>query len=90
MVVTDVGGLAEVIQDGQTGYLVPPDDERALASALCQVLTDTPAAERIGLQGRYWVEQHYSWSGIACKITDLYRDLLGRRDIRNAGTSEAA
>ena len=90
IVATDVGGLAEVIQDGQTGYLVPSDDEHALASALCTVLTDTPAAERMGLQGRYWVQQHYSWSGIARKIADLYRDLLGRRDIRNAETSEAA
>jgi len=75
IVATAVGGLAEVIQDGQTGYLVPPDDEHALALALCKVLADTPAAEQVGLQGKRWVEQHSSWSSIAGQLADLYRDL---------------
>lgn len=39
-VATDVGGFAEVIEDGKTGQLVPPQDPTALATALVRILTD--------------------------------------------------
>ena len=80
IVATDVGGLAEVIQDGETGRLVPPDDEQALALALCEMLADGPGAERMGLQGRHWAEQQYSWSAIAGQTAQLYRDMLCSTD----------
>jgi len=80
IVATAVGGLAEVIRDGETGWLVPPDDEDALASALCKVLADPADAQRIGLQGKQWVEQQYSWSRIACDLARLYRDVLNSTD----------
>jgi len=84
IVATDVGGLAEVIRDGQTGYLVPPDDEHALAAALCAILADGSGAERMGLRGRHWVEQHYSWSAIAGQTAQLYRDLLSATDAQGS------
>ena len=48
MVASRTGGLAEAIVDGQTGLLVPPEDESALAAAISVMLADKDAAETLG------------------------------------------
>lgn len=75
VVATSVGGLAEVIVDGRTGYLVPPEQPAALAASLTRMLQDPVAAERMGLAGKQRVEDHYSWVTIAARIAHLYRQL---------------
>lgn len=52
IVATRVGGLPELIIDGETGMLVPPEDERAMADALLKVLRDPVLAARLGEAGR--------------------------------------
>jgi glycosyltransferase involved in cell wall biosynthesis len=52
VVASDRGGLSEIVQDGQTGFLVPPDDELALAEALLRLLRDRSLAEDMGRAGR--------------------------------------
>jgi glycosyltransferase involved in cell wall biosynthesis len=52
VVASRAGGLAEVVDDGRTGLLVPPGDERALADALSRLLSDGDAADRMGRLGR--------------------------------------
>ncbi len=52
VVATEVGGLPELILDGETGMLVPPEDERAMADALLKVLRDRDLAARLGEAGR--------------------------------------
>jgi glycosyltransferase involved in cell wall biosynthesis len=51
-VVTDVGGLSEVIQDGQQGYLVPAGRASALAHRIVQLLQDADLRSRMGAEGR--------------------------------------
>jgi len=72
VVATRVGGLAEVVQDGQNGYLVPPHDPEALALALDHVLADPEAAEAMGRRGRALVTERYSWSRIATRTREVY------------------
>jgi len=76
VVATTVGGLAEVVQEGSTGFLVPPDDERFLAGAILKALDDPQKAERMGAAGKRWVEEHYSWRGIAGQVAQLYRGMV--------------
>jgi len=76
VVATRVGGLAEVVQDGQSGYLVPPDDPQALAQALARVLAEPEAAEAMGRRGRALVTEHYSWSRIATLTRQVYEQAL--------------
>jgi glycosyltransferase involved in cell wall biosynthesis len=64
VVASAVGGLRDIIADGETGLLVPPGDVEALAHAL-ETLLDNPArCTAMGAAGRARVEEHYTWPGI--------------------------
>jgi glycosyltransferase involved in cell wall biosynthesis len=53
---SDVGGIADLVQDGENGLLVPPRDPEALSEALVRVLSDRELAERLGSGAREGVE----------------------------------
>ena len=55
-----VGGMTEVVQDGQTGVLVPPYDEAALAEAMIGLLRDPARCRRLGQAGRRRVEREFN------------------------------
>jgi D-inositol-3-phosphate glycosyltransferase len=76
VVATRVGGLAEVIEDGENGFLVSPDDPDALAAALRRVLDDPPTAKRMGQTGRRMVEERFSWTRIAARTREVYQQAL--------------
>lgn len=61
VVVSDAGGLPEVVDDGVTGLVVPRDDPAALAAALQRLVDDAPLRQRLGRAGRERVLQHYDW-----------------------------
>jgi glycogen synthase len=89
VVASAVGGIPEVVVDGETGYLVdprlsttPPHEPRNpqqfahdLATAMNRLLTDTPLRQHMGQKGRVHVEQHFSWRAVAQRTLDLYRRL---------------
>jgi len=77
VVASNVGGLAEVVRDGETGLLVPPDDPAALAGALNELLADRAWGEAMGVAGRRLVEQEFAWDKIAARTAELYRKLEG-------------
>jgi len=76
VVATRVGGIPEVVADGETGWLVEPDDPAALASALREALADPERARRLGDAGRRRVEAHFSWDRIAGRTLDVYREAI--------------
>jgi len=78
VVATDVGGVRDLVRDDDTGLLVPPEDPRALATALVRVLLDRSVAERLrtaafALAG----ERRYTVDGLLEGITRAYE---GRPD----------
>jgi glycosyltransferase involved in cell wall biosynthesis len=69
VVASDVGGLTEVVLDGETGYLVPPRDSRKLASAVAKFFTEKKIRE---FADNIRKESYkYSWS----KMVDVIEDL---------------
>jgi len=76
---TLVGGTPEMIVDGETGLLVPPDDPRALADAISRLATDTSFRTKAGVAGRSRVEANFSLSGMVDKIEALYYEQTGRK-----------
>jgi len=79
VVATDVGGIREIIRDGETGLLVPPGDPRALAEAMTILLQDREKAARLGVNGRHLVEQEFTLQLMLERLESLYHTLLARR-----------
>jgi glycosyltransferase involved in cell wall biosynthesis len=77
VVVTDTGGLPEVVEEGLTGFVVPPRDTDALAGAICRVLEDPPRAAAMGERALRLAQTAYSWDRIAGETVRLYRSLTG-------------
>jgi glycosyltransferase involved in cell wall biosynthesis len=68
-----VGGLAELIVDGETGILVPPRDAAALRAALLRLLEDRELRARMGAAGRHRISELCSWDHVAPKVLETYR-----------------
>ena len=76
VVAAHTGGTPEIVQDRQTGLLVPPDDPLALAEALACLL-DTPGLrEQLGNAAHHWVATHCAPAVIAGQYADIYASLL--------------
>ncbi|CAN5257084.1 glycosyltransferase [soil metagenome] len=76
IVATDVGGAAEAIDDGVTGYLVAPDDDRAMAEHLIELLSDEGKAGQMGEEGRKIAREKFSHTSQLSKTLELYNDCL--------------
>jgi len=74
-----VGGVPEVVADGETGLLVPPGDPAALAGAINVLLADEPLAAQMGRLGRGRAETEFGWASIAEQTVALYAELTGSR-----------
>jgi alpha-maltose-1-phosphate synthase len=72
-----VGGIPEVVADGETGLLVPPDDPVALADALNSLVRDPGRAETMGRLGRQRAIADFGWPAIAAQTAALYSGLAG-------------
>lgn len=75
VVASAVGGLTEVVEDGVTGVLVPPEDPEALAAAVAGLLRDPGRARRMGAAGRARVAERFTISAMAERMLEIYRDL---------------
>ena len=90
VVASAVGGIREVVVDGETGFLVPLEQmkespfeaidpekfARDLAERVNVLMRDRPLRERFGKAGRKRVEENFSWSAIAEKTKALYEELM--------------
>lgn len=65
------GGLAEAVHDGETGFVVNPDDPAAVAAALQRLLADQLLARRLGQGGRKAIETYYNWDRVIRDLRDI-------------------
>ncbi len=75
VVASNSGGLAEIVQNGQTGFLIPTDDTDALAEALVCLLRNRELAEQMGQAGRRVALAHFSEETFVDGIIQLYQTL---------------
>jgi L-malate glycosyltransferase len=83
-VASKVGGNVEIVKDGVTGLLAPPENADALAAALLQLLRDPGLADRLGTNGREYVRQNFSVEKLVERTDDLYAELLRTRKPANS------
>jgi len=76
MIVTDAGGMPEIIQDGINGFVIPVKDFEALASRIIQLLADDRLRHRFGYTGRQMVLSHYTKEIVAKNNIAVYQQVL--------------
>jgi glycosyltransferase involved in cell wall biosynthesis len=76
VVATRVGGVADVVRDGETGFLVEPGDVDGVANATCRILADSVVAARVSAAGRDLVLEERSCSAIAGQLGFAYLKAL--------------
>lgn len=79
VVASRIGGVEELVEDGKTGILVPPNTPAALSDAICTVLEDETFAEEMGKAGYKRAALLYSAEKNVRKITNIYNRLLNGR-----------
>ena len=73
VVATAVGGLPEMVEDGRTGYLVPPRDVGRLAESITHLLLDADLRHQMGRNGKQKVESEWSPDIVARKTIEVYQ-----------------
>jgi glycosyltransferase involved in cell wall biosynthesis len=73
-------GPATIVDDGETGLLVPPDDEDALAEALVRIVNDEDARRRMGATAYERSRSRYSWPALAERVARVYADVANPAD----------
>jgi starch synthase len=79
VVATTVGGLPAMVDDGVTGYLVPPCDERALAEAVIRVLQEPGQAERMGEKGRRKINTECAADVLGQQLLAVYAKAIEKK-----------
>jgi glycosyltransferase involved in cell wall biosynthesis len=79
VIVSEVGGLPEIVQQGETGLLIPPKDPEALAQSLARVLEDPGLAQSLGQKAREHVQEKYSLERLAQEVNAAYDELVQRK-----------
>jgi len=72
-------GPAEIVRDGETGRLVPPDDREALAAALVEAVNDPQERRRRGVLAAEDARAKYSWPALAARVAAVYDAAFSRR-----------
>jgi glycosyltransferase involved in cell wall biosynthesis len=75
VVATPVGGVPELVSDGETGLLVPPGDAQALAAGIRRLLAEPETARRLAANARAQVEERFSERVMGERVLAVYEDL---------------
>jgi glycosyltransferase involved in cell wall biosynthesis len=75
VVTTAMGGITDIVDNEQTGLIVPPNDADALAAALRRLIDDRALAARLGAAGEQVIERRFSWPRIVDQFAALYDGL---------------
>lgn len=75
VVVTRIGGLPETVRDGETGYIIPPNDLDALTDRVRVLLKDPERARRMGQAGKAYVSANFALESYVDRMVELYRTI---------------
>jgi phosphatidylinositol alpha-1,6-mannosyltransferase len=74
----DSGGVRSAVRDGETGFVVPAEDDAAAASAIGAILRDPALRARLAASGRSAVESHYNWARVADETREFVHECVAR------------
>ena len=76
---SDLPDVAPLIRESQGAVPVPPEDHRALAGAVTELLADEAKRHALGTSGRRFVEARYSWAHVAERVEQLFLEAIRKR-----------
>lgn len=76
VVSTNVGGVADVVADGQCGFITPPGDAAALTAALLKIIDNPELGYSFGEQGRAFVQSRFSYQRLVTDMSRYYYRLM--------------
>ncbi|WP_349743785.1 TIGR03088 family PEP-CTERM/XrtA system glycosyltransferase [Roseateles cavernae] len=79
VIATAVGGNVELVEEGRSGFLVPPSDPQSMAARIIELADDGERARRLGAAGRRAVEQRFAMPVMVAGYQGLYDELLAAR-----------
>jgi glycosyltransferase involved in cell wall biosynthesis len=79
-IAVDAHGPATIIEDGETGWLVPPDDEDAMVEALVELVNDEAERTRRGETAYRAAREQYSWPALVESVAEVYAEAAERRE----------
>lgn len=80
VIVTSITSLPELVRDGETGFIVPPHDLRALGDRIERLVQDPGLSRRLGLAAAQHVAKNFTWENAAQRGLALYRRVLSGSD----------
>ena len=75
MIATPVGGVPELVSEGETGLLVPPRSPEKLAEAIGYLLDNSNVARSMGMSGRERVVEYFSEQTMLNQVMTMYREM---------------
>jgi glycosyltransferase involved in cell wall biosynthesis len=78
VVASNVMAIPEIVVDGETGLLVPPDNAPALANALVKLLSDAALSQKLGLAGQQRAQREFTVDRMIHRTSEVYLAVLGR------------
>jgi glycosyltransferase involved in cell wall biosynthesis len=75
VVATHAGGSAELLADGR-GVLVDPEDDKELLNAVSNLVSDATLRNRLGCEGKSYIEQNHSISYLEQRLPQIYESLI--------------
>ncbi|HKS69248.1 MAG TPA: glycosyltransferase, partial [Ktedonobacterales bacterium] len=76
-IAVDAGGPSTIVEGGRTGWLVPPNDEQALAAALVEAVNDAAERRRRGEAAYAKMRERYGWPALAARLAAVYEQVAG-------------
>lgn len=77
----NVGGIKYTVEDGKTGFLVPPNDVDALADRLALLLDNAALRQDMGKCGATRVNEHFTWSIVANQVGEIYASIINEKKL---------
>lgn len=76
LVASRVGGVPDIVHQGQTGFLVSSDDADGYAEKVISLLSDSRLRKTLGANGRRFVQEHLGKNIILSKLEEVHRDII--------------
>jgi glycosyltransferase involved in cell wall biosynthesis len=73
VIATRVGGMPEIIQHGENGLLVPPNDPQQITDAINKLLADKDLREKLSTKAHEFIIKNFSWDALLPQYLELYK-----------------